>query len=89
MAYLVDSMAHWAGGHGIEALVVLAVTEPPCGHCRQFLQETGCLDLEIVVRRPDGPLKTSLASVLPCASPPSNPTVGQGRRPTGVWVHVC
>lgn len=52
-----------AFAHGEKAVRGLGVTNPPCGHCRQFLTELATAStLEIMIA---GSLKTSLSDLLP------------------------
>ncbi len=59
-----------AWNHGEEGLTLLAVSEPPCGYCRQFLYEiTTAAKLTILLEK-DAP--TPLTDLLPNAFGPAN-----------------
>lgn len=56
--------------HGEKAVLRLAVTSAPCGHCRQFLNElTTASTLEVLV---DGKPNTTLATLLPDSFGPAD-----------------
>ena len=65
-----------ASAHGETGLVRLAVSAPPCGHCRQFLYELASADrLEIVL---SGKQPAKLADFLPGAFGPADLGVAGG-----------
>jgi cytidine deaminase len=53
-----------ARNHGEESILALAVTAAPCGHCRQFLNETGLRDT-LQILYPDSGPDENLAALLP------------------------
>jgi cytidine deaminase len=62
--------------HGETGLMALAVSAPPCGYCRQFLQELTTADqLDILLA---GKLPTKLSDYLPGAFGPANLGVSGG-----------
>lgn len=64
--------------HGETGIRRIAVTAPPCGHCRQFLNELAAAEtLEVVIAEADSPAnpsysKHSLATLLPVPFSPAN-----------------
>ena len=56
--------------HGEGGLTALAVTAPPCGHCRQFLNELpNSADLKVLVK---GNAPTTVGSLLPVSFGPND-----------------
>ncbi len=59
-----------AGNHGERELTQIAVTAPPCGHCRQFLRETGGRSkMKVLI---GGKRATSLGRLLPLSFGPED-----------------
>ena len=59
--------------HGEEGLLLLAVDEPPCGYCRQFLYElTTAEKLTVLLQGEGGPVRKPLTHFLPEAFGPKN-----------------
>lgn len=54
-----------ARNHGETALEALLVSEMPCGHCRQFLQELGQPDLPVYVLQDEAWTQKVLSALLP------------------------
>ena len=66
----------------LQGLVALAVNYPPCGHCRQFLNEIdGGIDIEVMIAdneaieaaNPEDPVRSSPAAPPQHHYPPGSP----------------
>lgn len=72
--------ARTAGATEFESIAVAGVTGepcPPCGNCRQILNELG--DLRVILDGRDGPTSRPLSTLLPHAFGPDSLDLQEGR----------